>query len=217
MTPICERPSSNQVPDTRSRCGNAARSASFRIKLRFWLGQADIYDQPRPCRALSVVDLPLTASSNPTAESSRHAQTRPHRRAALARPRPWRALARRPAHHRADGGRAQRRRRRGAARHRLRRGAGAGLRQGDRPHRRHRVGGRRRRRRHPGAGQPAGIDALLEVWPIFEAFQAIYVSKGLLLDAEKNASAPSPTGTSAGATATARPAARARARTARRG
>ena len=63
---------------------------------------------------------------------------------------------------------------------------------------------------------PEGIDALLEVWPIFEAFQAIYVANGLLLDAEKNASAPSPTGTSAGATATA-PRARARARTARRG
>ena len=63
---------------------------------------------------------------------------------------------------------------------------------------------------------PAGIDALLEVWPIFEAFQAVYVSKGLLLDAEKNASAPSPTGALAGATATASPAAR-RARTARRG
>ena len=45
---------------------------------------------------------------------------------------------------------------------------------------------------------PVGIDALLEVWPIFEAFQAVYVSKGLLLDAQKNASAPSPTGTSAG-------------------
>ena len=62
----------------------------------------------------------------------------------------------------------------------------------------------------------AGIDALLEVWPIFEAFQATYVSKGLLLDAEKNVSAPSPTGTSEGATATARPAARP-ARNARRG
>ena len=60
---------------------------------------------------------------------------------------------------------------------------------------------------------PAGIDALLEVWPIFEAS---YVSKGLLLDADKYVSAPSPTGTSAGATATARPAAK-RARTARRG
>ena len=70
-------------------------------------------------------------------------------------------------------------------------------------------------------GNPApvsceGIDALLEVWPIFEAFQATYVSKGLLLDAEKNVSAPSPIGTSAGATATARPV-RKRARTARRG
>ena len=59
-----------------------------------------------------------------------------------------------------------------------------------------------------------GIDALLEVWPIFEAFQAVYVSKGLLLDAEKNVSAPSPTGPSVGATATARPAPKA-ARTAR--
>jgi hypothetical protein len=68
----------------------------------------------------------------------------------------------------------------------------------------------------PAPLTPAGIDALLEVWPIFEAFQAVYVSKGLLLDAEKNVSAPSPTGTSAGATATARLAAR-RARTARRG
>ena len=63
---------------------------------------------------------------------------------------------------------------------------------------------------------PTGIDALLEVWPIFEAFQRSYVAQGLLLDAEKNASAPSPTGTSAGATVTARPAGK-RARTARRG
>ena len=52
----------------------------------------------------------------------------------------------------------------------------------------------------------AGIDALLEIWPVFEAFQAQYVAKALLLDAEKNASAPSPTGPSAGATATVRPA-----------
>ena len=37
---------------------------------------------------------------------------------------------------------------------------------------------------------PAGIDALLEVWPIFEAFQASYVSKGLLLDAEKTSPRP---------------------------
>ncbi|MBP7242394.1 hypothetical protein [Amaricoccus sp.] len=69
---------------------------------------------------------------------------------------------------------------------------------------------------NPVPVMPPAIDALLEVWPMFEAFQAVYVSKGLLLDAEKNVSAPSPAGTSAGATATARPA-RKRARTARRG
>ena len=49
-----------------------------------------------------------------------------------------------------------------------------------------------------------GIDALLSLWPIFEAFNLLYVSRGMLLDAEKNASAPLPTGTSVGATATAR-------------
>ena len=48
---------------------------------------------------------------------------------------------------------------------------------------------------------PEGIDALLEIWPVFEAFQTQYVAKGLILDAEKNVSAPSPTGPSAGATA----------------
>ena len=52
---------------------------------------------------------------------------------------------------------------------------------------------------------PEGIDALLEIWPIFEAFQTQYVAKGLILDAEKNVSAPSPTGPSAVATGTARP------------
>jgi hypothetical protein len=63
---------------------------------------------------------------------------------------------------------------------------------------------------------PEGIDALLSLWPIFEAFNLLYVSRGMLLDAEKNGSAPSPTGTSVGATATARPAKR-NARTAHRG
>ena len=53
---------------------------------------------------------------------------------------------------------------------------------------------------------PEGIDALLEIWPVFEAFQTQYVAKGLILDAEKNVSAPLPTGPSAGATATAGPA-----------
>ena len=52
---------------------------------------------------------------------------------------------------------------------------------------------------------PQGIDALLEIWPVFEAFQTQYVAKGLILDAEKNVSAPLPSGPSAGATATARP------------
>jgi hypothetical protein len=53
---------------------------------------------------------------------------------------------------------------------------------------------------------PEGIDALLNIWPVFEAFQTRYVAKGLILDAEKNVSAPLPTGPLAGATDTARPA-----------
>lgn len=61
---------------------------------------------------------------------------------------------------------------------------------------------------------PEGIDALLDIWPVFEAFQTRCLTPHLMLDAEKNASAPSPNGTSAGATATAKPA-KARARTAR--
>ena len=55
---------------------------------------------------------------------------------------------------------------------------------------------------------PEAIDAALDVWPLFEAFQLTYVSKGLLLEQEKNASALSPTGPSAGASATAEPAGR---------
>ena len=53
---------------------------------------------------------------------------------------------------------------------------------------------------------PDAVDALLDIWPIFEAFNLLYVSRGMLLDAEKNGSAPLPTGTSVGAKATARPA-----------
>ena len=60
------------------------------------------------------------------------------------------------------------------------------------------------------------IDALLDIWPIFEAFQLTYVSKGLLLEQEKNVSALSPTGPSAGATDIVKPASKP-ARTARRG
>ncbi len=62
---------------------------------------------------------------------------------------------------------------------------------------------------------PEAIDALLDIWPVFEAFQLSYVAKALLLDQEKNASAPLPTGPSAGAIATATPA-KGHARTARR-
>jgi hypothetical protein len=53
------------------------------------------------------------------------------------------------------------------------------------------------------AVSPDAIDALLDIWPIFEAFQSLYVAKGLLLDAEKNASSPLPSGSSVGAKATA--------------
>jgi hypothetical protein len=63
---------------------------------------------------------------------------------------------------------------------------------------------------------PEAIGALLELYPLFEAFQLGYMGKGLALAAEKNVCAPSPTGTSAGASATAKRARRA-ARTARRG
>ncbi len=34
---------------------------------------------------------------------------------------------------------------------------------------------------------PDGIDALLELWPIFEAFQTKYIAGALILDAEKKA------------------------------
>lgn len=44
---------------------------------------------------------------------------------------------------------------------------------------------------------PDLIDALLDIKPIYDRFNEVYVAKGLLLSAEKNASAPSPTGTSA--------------------
>ena len=62
---------------------------------------------------------------------------------------------------------------------------------------------------------PDGIDALLDIWPIFEAFQTKYVARAMILDAEKNASPPLPTGSSAGAATTAKPARKA-AKTARK-
>lgn len=62
---------------------------------------------------------------------------------------------------------------------------------------------------------PEAIDALLDLWPIFETFQSAYVAKGLELEAEKNASPLSPIGSSAGATGIAKPA-KGAARTARK-
>ena len=53
---------------------------------------------------------------------------------------------------------------------------------------------------------PEGIDALLNIWPVFEAFQEKALGPHLVLDAEKNVSAPSPNGTTAGATDIAQPA-----------
>jgi len=63
---------------------------------------------------------------------------------------------------------------------------------------------------------PEAIDALLDLWPLFEAFQTGYVARGLLLEQEKNASSPLPVGSSAGARDIAQPA-RASAKTARKG
>ena len=58
----------------------------------------------------------------------------------------------------------------------------------------------------PVGVSPEGIDALLDVWPLFETFQTEYVASGLMLDAEKNVSSPLPNGPSAGVRDTARPA-----------
>ena len=61
---------------------------------------------------------------------------------------------------------------------------------------------------------PQGINALLDIYPVFEAFQLRYVSKGLLKNEKKRVSAPLPSGSSAGAQATAQ-SARKSAKTAR--
>jgi len=58
----------------------------------------------------------------------------------------------------------------------------------------------------PVVVSPEGIDALLDVWPLFETFQTEYVASGLMLDSEKNVSSPLPSGPSAGARDIARPA-----------
>ena len=69
---------------------------------------------------------------------------------------------------------------------------------------------------NPVPVSPEGIDALLDIWPVFEAFQTRILAPHLMLEQEKNASAPLPSGTSAGAETTAPPA-KPRARSARRG
>ena len=49
----------------------------------------------------------------------------------------------------------------------------------------------------PAPLTPEGIDALLDLWPMAEAFERLYLGPALLLDDEKNACAPVPNGTSA--------------------
>ena len=51
----------------------------------------------------------------------------------------------------------------------------------------------------------ATIDALFDLWPIYEAFNERFIARWLLLGEEGNGSAPLPTGTSAGAPDIARP------------
>jgi hypothetical protein len=53
---------------------------------------------------------------------------------------------------------------------------------------------------------PEYVDAVLDLWPIFQAFQIGYVSKGLVLVDEGNGSAPLPNGTLAAALPSAKPA-----------
>lgn len=52
------------------------------------------------------------------------------------------------------------------------------------------------------------VAAVMDIYPIFERFQLEYVAKGLVLESEKNGSAPSPNGTSEGAPDTVPPARR---------
>uniref|UniRef100_UPI0035B398EA hypothetical protein n=1 Tax=Paenirhodobacter enshiensis TaxID=1105367 RepID=UPI0035B398EA len=60
-----------------------------------------------------------------------------------------------------------------------------------------------------GAALPVSdgaVDALLDVWELFERFQALVIAPAMLVDQEKNVSAPSPNGTTAAAKTTAAPA-----------
>lgn len=53
---------------------------------------------------------------------------------------------------------------------------------------------------------PEAATALMDVFPLYRAFEANYIGPWLRLESEKNVSAPSPNGTSAGAPPTAMPA-----------
>ncbi|HYN40035.1 MAG TPA: hypothetical protein VES39_12360 [Rhodospirillales bacterium] len=49
----------------------------------------------------------------------------------------------------------------------------------------------------PAPLTPEGVDALLDLWPMADAFERLYLGPALLLDDEKNAFAPAPNGISA--------------------
>ncbi len=55
----------------------------------------------------------------------------------------------------------------------------------------------------PVEPSPETIDAFLDLWPVFDAVDRLYVAPALVGLEEKNASSPLPSGTSAGAKATA--------------
>jgi hypothetical protein len=55
----------------------------------------------------------------------------------------------------------------------------------------------------PVEPSPETIDAFLDLWPVFDAIDRLYVAPALVGLDEKNASSPLPSGTSAGAKATA--------------
>lgn len=57
------------------------------------------------------------------------------------------------------------------------------------------------------AVSPETVDALLAVWPVYDALDLLYVTPALRRSAEKNASARSPVGTSAAVPPTVLPAA----------
>ena len=54
---------------------------------------------------------------------------------------------------------------------------------------------------------PEAAGALMDVFPLYRAFESNYIGRWLKLESEKNVFAPSPNGTSAGALDTAAPAA----------